>query len=230
MASEYEQYIRTEWKLFVEDPRRTQISLDVLASKPIKRVLDVGCGAGQELLPFAKDALCVGVDVSPEAAVVGRRIFGEMNRAHRVIFVQGTAEALPFHADTFDAVICRLALPYTDNARALAEVARVLRSDGSFLLKIHHARYYLHKLWSGLKVLDVMSMIHAARVFVSGLIYHATGKQVRTRLISQETFQTEWMLRRELARCGLSIGFEVSDSNPLTPVFLIKPCQPPREA
>jgi len=198
------------------------MSLEVVPARSVSCVLDVGCGAGQELLPYASGACCVGVDLSPEVGIVGRKLFREMNAGERVAFARATAEALPFRTDSFDAVICRLALPYTDNARALAEIARVLKSDGTFLLKIHHARYYLRKFWRGLVGFDLMSTVHAARVIAAGLVYHTTGKQVRVRLLSPETFQTEWLLKRELARLGLAIAQELPDSNPFTPVFLIR--------
>jgi hypothetical protein len=118
-------------------------------------------------------------------------------------------------------VVCRLALPYTDNARCLSELARVLRPGGALLLKFHHARYYARKLRDGLRAGQLSSALHAGRVLAAGLVYSLTGRQPRTRLPSRETFQTVPLLRRELARLGLEIRRELSDSNPLTPSFLI---------
>jgi SAM-dependent methyltransferase len=222
-TSEYEEYVRTEWRLFVDDPKRAQVSLGALSGRSPSYVLDVGCGAGQELLPFAGASCCVGVDISPEVGRVGRELFLNLDLGVRVSFAQAIAEALPFRTEIFDAIICRLALPYTHNARALAEIARVLKPNGVLLLKIHHARYYLRKFWSGLLVRDLLSMVHASRVLVAGLVYHVTGRQVRTRLLSPETFQTKWLLRRELARFGLVIAYELPGSNPFTPFFRIEP-------
>jgi SAM-dependent methyltransferase len=218
----YDEYVRSEWKLFVEDPRRAQISREALSTKRLSRVLDVGCGAGQELLPFATTALCIGVDLAPRVGCIGRELFDEVTNKTRVAFARAAAEALPFQTNSFDAVICRLALPYTDNAKALAEIARVLMPNGALLLKIHHTRYYLRKFWTGLFTRDFLSMVHASRVLLAGLLYHLTGKQIRIHLISPETFQTKWLLRRELARIGLVIKEELPGSNPSTPFFRIE--------
>lgn len=40
--------------------------------RPIKRILDLGCGPGQELLPFLEnsEAKCVGVDIAAELGSV----------------------------------------------------------------------------------------------------------------------------------------------------------------
>jgi SAM-dependent methyltransferase len=218
----YDEYLRSEWKLFVEDPRRAQISREALSTKSLSRVLDVGGGAGQELLPFAATALCIGVDLSPRVSCIGRELFDELTNDTQVAFARAAAEALPFQTNSFDAVICRLALPYTDNAKTLAEIARVLRPNGALLLKIHHARYYLRKFWTALFTRDFLSMVHASRVLLAGPLYHLTGKQVRIRLVSPETFQTKWLLRRELDRCGMVISAQVADSNPDTPAFILR--------
>src|SRR6267142_2241510 len=69
----------------------------------------------------------------------------------RVHFLRGSAEDLSFPDGVFDAVICRLALPYTDNSQALAEASRVLRRGGQYLLKIHAARFYLDLLKRAIK-------------------------------------------------------------------------------
>lgn len=222
-AGDYDGYVRAEWGRFVGDGARAGETLEAVAGLEVRRALDVGCGAGQELLPFAVElgASCVGVDVTPEAGRAGRELFAERAPGARVRFARAAAEALPFAADSFDVVVCRLALPYTDNARCLSELARVLRPGGALLLKIHHARYYARKLSDGLRAGQAGSALHAARVLAAGLVYRLTARQPRTRLPGRETFQTLGLLRRELERRGLEIRRELRDSNPLTPSFLI---------
>jgi SAM-dependent methyltransferase len=222
MTAEYEQYLRTEWNLFSADSKRAEAVLEVTRDLSLSRVLDIGCGAGQELIPFASRALCVGIDSAVDAGVVGRQLFATYQPQARVMFARATAEQLPFQSNSFDAIVCRLALPYTDNKQALSEMARVLRPGGVLFLKIHHARYYLGKAWKGLRSGEVLSIVHAMRVLLAGLLYHATGKQPRMRLISPETFQTRWLLDRELSKLNLSIDRELAGSNALTPSFLIK--------
>ena len=219
---DYDKYIRAEWDAFVRDPARSQASLDLVAGIPVTRVLDIGCGAGQEMVPFVdRGAFGVGLDVSPEVGLVGRRRFADRGLGARVAFLRCSAEQLPFPAGSFDVVLCRLALPYTDNARSLAETSRVLRPGGVLFLKIHHARFYLRKFWQGLTGGELLSMIHATRVMAAGAIYHVAGKQVRHWLISNETFQSRWLLRRELAHNSLRIAGEMPDSNSLTPSFVV---------
>jgi len=223
MASEYDSYVRAEWQMFIDDASRARDSLQAVTGLNVQRVLDVGCGAGQELLPFASElgASCVGIDVAPDVGLTGRELFAARGLGKQVMFMRATAEALPFRENVFDVTICRLALPYTNNAHCLSELARVLRPGGVLLLKIHHARYYTHKFRDGLLSGQALSALHAARVLLAGLIYQTTGHQPRSRFPSRETFQTAGMLRRELARCRLQIKNEISDSNPLTPSFVI---------
>jgi ubiquinone/menaquinone biosynthesis C-methylase UbiE len=50
-------------------------------------------------------------------------------------WVHGRAECLPFENDTFDSVICTLAIHhFTDLGQALGEVGRVLRPAGKFVI------------------------------------------------------------------------------------------------
>lgn len=57
----------------------------------------------------------------------------------RVSYLCGTAEALPFPSATFDAIIMSEVLEHTrDEARALAEAARLLRPRGVLILTVPH--------------------------------------------------------------------------------------------
>lgn len=219
----YDTYLRAEWDKFINEPERSRASLELSADITIKRVLDVGCGAGQELLPFLSetDAVGVGTDIAAEVGRVGREMYANHAPQAQINFLRCGAEDLPFPSASFDVVICRLALPYTDNARAFAEASRVLRPGGKYFLKISGARWYLLELGQALRQLNPLSAIHAARVLVAGAVYHLTRKQPRRRIPSPETFQSEWLLRRELRRHGLSIHCKTPDSNPITPSFLI---------
>jgi SAM-dependent methyltransferase len=219
-SDDYDRYLRAEWAKFIADPARARALRDAVAGLEVARVLDVGCGAGQELAPFLADGrrLGVGIDLAPEAGRVGRELHAP---GARPAFICGAAEALPFRDGAFDVVICRLALPYTDNARALAQIARVLRPGGALILKIHHARFYLRELSQAARARDARSAAHALRALAAGALFHLAGRQPRGRLTGRETFQTRWLLRRLLARHGLCITRELPDSNPATPSYVI---------
>jgi ubiquinone/menaquinone biosynthesis C-methylase UbiE len=206
----------------VEDPSRVNAAADVLDSVKVERVLDVGCGVGQALFPLAinRGAAGVGVDISETGCRMGREFYADHFPQARINFLLSQAESLPFAADSFDVVNCGLALPYTHNARALAEIARVLRPGGILLLRMHHLRYYLQQFKQALTSLKMLSAIHAGRVLTTGAIYHLTRHQPRSRILN-ETFQTRWMLARELAKHRLTIDREQQNSSPDTPAFVI---------
>ena len=223
-SGEYDEYVRTEWALFSANPRRAVAAHSILANTRVERVLDVGCGAGQELRPFLErsTALGVGVDLSPEVGRVGRELFAAEQPDSRLAFARARAEHVPFASSSFDVVICRLALPYTDNTAALGELARVLRPGGALLLTFHHARYYVDKLRAAIARRQFKSGVHACRVLLTGVLYHLTRHQPLGRFPGRETFQTMWMLRRELRRHGLAIDRVLEDSGPGAPSLLIR--------
>jgi SAM-dependent methyltransferase len=219
--SEFEQYSRGAWSRYIADPNRRKNSIATVASLEVTRVLDVGCSGGHELLPFVveKGAFGVGVDVEPE---VGQSsLFHEYAPGAKVSFVRASAEFLPFQSENFEVVVCRLALPYMDNARALGEIARVLRPNGRLLLRVHYPRYYVRKFCVGLRSFDVLSMIHSLRVLLAGMIYSVVGKQPRGRFPSSETFQILTRLKRELSKYGLLIDSQFADSDRVAPSFVI---------
>jgi SAM-dependent methyltransferase len=228
--SEYGGYLLAEWEHYHAHPERFQASLEAVAGRRVSRVLDIGCGAGQELLPFVQrlGARGVGVDISSEALDIARSQFTNEGCDGQVEFICSPAEWLPLSDKSFDVVVCRLALPYTRNAPALSEMARVLRPGGLLILKIHHLRYYCRRWLLAILARNLREAASISRIILSGTLYHVTGRQPIYRFKAREVFQTCWMLRRLLAKLGLEIREELkdSDSNRRTPVFLIEKLAP----
>lgn len=101
-------------------------------------VLDIGCGAGMDLLLAAKEVgptgRAIGVDMTTsmvERARAGARAAGLSNVEVR----QGRAQALPVENSSVDVVISNGVLNLTeDKGAAFGEIARVLKPGGRLLL------------------------------------------------------------------------------------------------
>jgi len=109
------------------------------APAPGTRVLDVGCGAGLDLLRAAAavgaDGRVVGVDFAPAMAARARAAVAAAGLAARATAVVADASALPFAAATFDVVVSNGAFNLcVDKPAVLREVARVLRPGGALRL------------------------------------------------------------------------------------------------
>ena len=107
--------------------------LRLLAPAPDQgRVLDCGMGPGRLLLELERRGWTVaGIDLSGE--MVARARLRLPQSAERLI--QGTLESLPFPSESFDAAVATGVLEYVEDVpRALAEVSRVLRPGGLFVV------------------------------------------------------------------------------------------------
>ena len=111
-----------------------------LGPKPDEIVLDLGCGVGHTLRRVApRVRLAVGADATA-GMLEGARTLMEREGITNVALVVTTAESLPFLDASFDAVTCRLAAHhFADVKKAFAEVARVLRPGGRFVLSDNYA-------------------------------------------------------------------------------------------
>jgi sarcosine/dimethylglycine N-methyltransferase len=96
-------------------------------------VLDLCCGLGGPARYQALTRRCrvVGLD-RHEGRIRGAvDLTRRVNLARRVRFLRGDAQALPFPAETFDAVLSQEALLHvSDKGKALAEAFRVLKPGG----------------------------------------------------------------------------------------------------
>jgi ubiquinone/menaquinone biosynthesis C-methylase UbiE len=108
-----------------------EIFLDWLAPSPGLRWIDVGCGNGafsQLLVERCNPVEVQGIDPSE-----GQLAFARSRSTSRVTeFRQGDAMALPFPDDRFDAAVMALVIIFVpDPAKAIAEMARVVRPGGT---------------------------------------------------------------------------------------------------
>ena len=95
------------------------------------RVLEVGCGTGRLAAALEQRAVARVWAVDASAEMVARaKELGVNARVAR-------AEALPFKAGWFDAVVMRMSLHLFDRPRALAEAGRVLAPGGRLVVATH---------------------------------------------------------------------------------------------
>ena len=111
-----------------------------------KKVLDVGCGAGVDLLRFAKGgAVVTGVDISPSAIELARK-----NAAYQGLDADlrvADAEDLPFDAGTFDLVFAHGVIQYSGSTqRVIDECRRVLKDDGEAIFQAYNRHSWLNAL------------------------------------------------------------------------------------
>ena len=117
--------------------RLTLRLVDLAAIAPGQRVVDVACGSGATVLLLAREygADAVGVDLGMRTIERAQREARAPGLADRARFVHGDAEALPLADATFDAALSECSLcTFPDKRQAVAEMARVLRPDGTIAI------------------------------------------------------------------------------------------------
>lgn len=110
-----------------------------LSARARGAVLEVAVGTGHNLSYYPDGVELTGVDLS------GRMLARARERAARlglrVDLVEGDVQALGFADAGFDTVLCAMSLcVIPDQYRALTEMRRVLREDGTLLL-VDHIEY-----------------------------------------------------------------------------------------
>lgn len=225
LTGSYQEYVELAIEQFARrDERSRYLLVDAVADKPIRRVLDIGCGAGQELIPFLEKtgADCFGIDAADELGAVGSKLFAAHGFSDRFALFRALAENLPFAPASFDVVLCRVALPYMNNRRAIAEVARVLRGGGVFLLKTHAPAFYTAMVRERWKTLSLKQLAYPLICLAGSAWHQTTGWQLEKGFWKgKEVFQTEKFLQKECAKNGLRIEGFLPDNNPLTPSYKI---------
>ena len=117
----------------------TEAELRLCGSLKGKRVLDVGCGAGENAVAMAlQGAHVIGIDASSAQLALGRRLAVEAET--RVEWHEGDAADLAFlRADSIDlALATGVVQEIEDVDRLLRQVHRVLRAGAAFVFTQDH--------------------------------------------------------------------------------------------
>jgi 2-polyprenyl-3-methyl-5-hydroxy-6-metoxy-1,4-benzoquinol methylase len=117
-----------------------------------KRLLDVGCGLGNDLARFAKGGAHVtGVDLAPKAVELARNNFLQRGLTGHFELMNG--EALTFPDASFDVVYCHTVLHFTPDPRQMVrEIHRVLKPGGKAILMTVNRKSWLFRLQKLMKV------------------------------------------------------------------------------
>jgi SAM-dependent methyltransferase len=132
------------------------------------RVLDVGCGTGEHLAELARGGCeVVGIEPNGQAAQALR------DQGYQVR--QGAAESLPVPDESFDAVVCSVVIPYTDERRAIAEWARVLVPGGQVRASYHGIAYPLRQMLLGP---GLRRRVYGCRTIINSWVYRLTSRRL----------------------------------------------------
>ena len=117
-----------------------------------KRVLEVGCGAGTDLVRFARGgALVTGVDLSSSAIALARENFRQQGLEADLREADG--ERLPFPSESFDFIYAHGVVQYTGADRTLVgECHRVLKTEGEAVFQVYNRISWLNVLSRLMKV------------------------------------------------------------------------------
>jgi SAM-dependent methyltransferase len=117
-----------------------------------RHVLEVGCGAGTDLMRFAKGgAIVTGVDVAASAIALARENFSQQGLQADLREADG--EHLPFDDGRFDLVYAHGVVQYTTDGQALVdECRRVLKPGGQAVFQVYNRISWLNALSKLMKV------------------------------------------------------------------------------
>lgn len=123
--------------------------------KPESTILDIGCGSGRTAMALRKKGYkVIGVDITPEMIAAAKKIAFSKNMD--IDYEIGDATNLRFPENYFDGAIFAnngwVQIPGKENrAKALAEIFRVLKPGGYFILTAHQRYYSGHYLFFWMK-------------------------------------------------------------------------------
>jgi ubiquinone/menaquinone biosynthesis C-methylase UbiE len=173
-------------------------------------VLDVGSGDGGQLQRL-KERGCTAVGIEPEGR--SARICVKKN----LVLVRAVAERIPLKNGSCDGLVCKVVIPYTDEAVVIKEIGRVLKRGAMAKICYHGAGYYLCYL---LRPESWKYRVYSIRTFLNTWLYATVGKRLPS-FLGDTLYQSRTRLQRYYRRSGLELTPEHPSRSFLgLPVFI----------
>jgi len=167
--------------------------------EPGAHVLDIGCGKGGQLLKLAgRGCQAVGLDPNVERARTCARL--------GLNVVVGKAEHLPFPDASFGGVICKGVIPYTSEAIAFREIARVLKPCGIAQIAYLSSGFYLRLFLLG-QGGRIKQRIYGLRTFLNTWLFALT-RRILPGVWGNTIYQSRRRLRKYYAENRLTLVCE----------------------
>jgi ubiquinone/menaquinone biosynthesis C-methylase UbiE len=117
-----------------------------------KSLLEVGCGAGIDLVRFARgDANVTGIDLSRTAIDLASKNIEQSGQSADLRVMNG--ECMQFADNTFDVAYAHGVLQYTaDTEKMIAEIHRVLKPGGEAIMMVYNKYSWLNLMRNVTKV------------------------------------------------------------------------------
>ena len=175
-----------------------------LGLAPGVAVLDVGSGIGGPARYFARTwgADVTGVDLTPAFVELATDLTARTGLADRVRFVEGSALDLPFEDGRFDlATMNHVGMNIADKARVFAEVRRVLKPGGRFvvydLMRVGEAELPMPMPWADTAATSFVETPARYRALLAGAGFTVTGERDWTELVLAVAAEMRARIERE---------------------------------
>ena len=175
-----------------------------LGLAPGVAVLDVGSGIGGPARYFARTwgADVTGVDLTPAFVELATDLTARTGLADRVRFVEGSALDLPFHDARFDlATMNHVGMNIADKATVFAEVRRVLRPGGRFvvydLMRVGEADLPMPMPWADTAATSFVETPARYRALLAAAGLTVTGERDWTELVLAVAAEMRARIERE---------------------------------
>lgn len=172
-----------------------------------KSVLEVGCGAGCNLLSLsAVNNSTVGVEPVPLYKQMGQ-ILCEREQIQPPDIRIASAEKLPFADNQFDIVLCVSAHQYMDIRPALCEMARVLRPGGELQIVGGTLDTYVRVGLAPIRAGGIRALKPYLTTIFNTAMYQTVGSRLIKNVSGNSTaypiYPMPRHMHRWLASCGL---------------------------